>query len=115
VHKVGSSVNGSYSVSELGGLAFKVSNSIGEEVICTAGPLGVGAIQENPQFEDPDINDFHLKVVSPCIDAGTHVVLQHYEGDRVTDDIDYDHERFTGIDNNGLMVLPSIGADELSV
>jgi len=32
---------------------------------------GVGNINEDPMFVDPDNGDYHLQVGSPCIDAGT--------------------------------------------
>jgi len=64
---------------------------------------------------EPDLNDFHLKNTSPCIDSGTHILLVHYEETFITNGADYDREQFTGIDVNGVMVSPSIGADETAV
>jgi hypothetical protein len=43
---------------------------------------GVGNISSDPRFVDPSHGDFHLLVISPCIDAGGTVTLaQDFEGD----------------------------------
>jgi hypothetical protein len=43
---------------------------------------GVGNIKDNPELVDPGNSDFHLKITSPCIDAGTAIMLDYdFEGD----------------------------------
>ena len=46
--------------------------------------IGVGNIDKDPLFVDPDKGDFHLKRFSPCIDSGTtdiRLPLYDFEGD----------------------------------
>jgi len=47
---------------------------------------GTGDISVDPEFEDPDNDDYHLAEDSPCIDVGTGVdgLYFDYEGDRRT-------------------------------
>jgi hypothetical protein len=43
---------------------------------------GTGNITDDPQLADPENGDFHLQVVSPCIDSATTVSLDFdFEGD----------------------------------
>ncbi len=44
---------------------------------------GVGNITDDPQLVDAANGDFHLRSSSPCIDAGSHILLitQDFEGD----------------------------------
>ncbi len=44
---------------------------------------GEGNIMDNPQLVNPDDGDFHLKAISPCIDAGCYIdgLTQDFEGD----------------------------------
>jgi hypothetical protein len=57
---------------------------------------GTGDISVDPEFEDPDNDDYHLAADSPCINAGAYVEGLRY---------DYDGDRRTG-------TLLDIGADE---
>ncbi len=68
---------------------------------------GVNNINENPDFQDPLNNDFHLKAASPCIDSGNSSAWKipdlDFEGDlRV---IDGDKDADAAVD---------IGADEFA-
>lgn len=44
---------------------------------------GTGNITSDPQFVDPANEDFHIRLSSPCIDAGTYVsgLTEDFEGD----------------------------------
>jgi hypothetical protein len=57
---------------------------------------GTGDVSVDPEFEDPDSDDYHLAVDSPCINAGTGVNGLYF---------DYDGDRRTG-------TLLDVGADE---
>lgn len=64
-----------------GNLTAQISTFVGNNPVvtyCDVGPgayPGTGNISLDPQFEDPEINDYTLSAGSPCIDAGNNTAV----------------------------------------
>jgi hypothetical protein len=61
---------------------------------------GTGMIDEDPRFEDPGANDFHLTPLSPCINRGTNddAPKDDFEGDLrpIMGTVDMGADEYTG-------------------
>ena len=70
---------------------------------------GIHSIFSNPRFEDSDNHDYHLRVGSPCIDAGDPATAPglDFDGNRVPQDGDGDGA--VTIDMGAYEYMPAIG------
>ncbi|MHC4945184.1 MAG: right-handed parallel beta-helix repeat-containing protein [Planctomycetota bacterium] len=70
------------------------------------GWYGTGNICEDPCFQDPFSNDYHLTCVSPCLDAGDNNALM-----LPAKDFDHDPRKFPGNGKGGLVGMQPQGAN----